>query len=145
MPLSSFGTAVAQNKLAATDTEVKFIAWKWLILCLVTVKTRSDFTFIISPPTHFDKFRLLRFTKRSSLYNCAILQVLFNIKFHKFSINLPGQKVTPFVLLYYDCYLKSDQMSHITSICHKTLKQFYTTGNEYDIFSHDFQFHLKYS
>jgi hypothetical protein len=93
----------------------------------------------ISPPTHFDKSRLLHFIQRSSLYNCAIVHALFHTKFHKCSINLPDHKATLSVPLYYDCYINSDHMSHITSNCRNTLKHFYTTRNEYDTYLHDFQ------
>jgi hypothetical protein len=108
-----FGTAVAQNKLAATGTEVPVHTVK--VTCLMSTYSIKvvGLHICISTPTHLDKSRLLRFTKPSFLYNCAILHALFHIKFHKFSINLPDHKVTLFVPLYYDCHLKSDQISHL--------------------------------
>jgi len=82
------------------------------LVSIYSIKVAGLRTFI-SPPTHFDKSRLLRFTKRSSLCSCAIFHALCHIKFHKFSIDLPDHNVTLFVPLYYDCYLKSDQKLHL--------------------------------
>jgi hypothetical protein len=94
----------------------------------------------IYPPTHFDKSRLLRFTKPSSLYSCAILHALFHITFHEVSINLPDHKITLFVPLYYDCYLKSDQMSHLllriaTNILKNFIQKVMNTVHFYKNFS----------